>query len=194
MADGEDSMAVTLRHRRFTLDEYHRMGETGILGPDDRVELIEGEIIEMAPIGSRHAATVARIQHVVSTAVRDRAVVWVQNPLRLTRFQSEPVPDVMLLALRPDFYAAGLPEPSDVRLLVEVADTTLGYDRRTKFPLYARAGVGEGWLVNLDAGRVELHRDPGAAGYRDVRTVAPDERFAPLAFPDLTLVPRDLLG
>jgi len=79
MADGEDSMAVTLRRRRFTLDEYHRMGETGILGPPDRVELIEGEIIEMAPIGSRHAGTVARIQHVFSTRLGDRAVVWSQN-------------------------------------------------------------------------------------------------------------------
>ena len=147
MADGEDSMAVTLRRRRFTLDEYHRMGKTGILGPDDRVELIEGEIIEMSPIGSRHAGTVARIQR--------------------------------------------LPEPPDVRLLIEVADSSLPYDRRTKFPLYARSGVTEAWLVDLDAGRLEIHR---GAGYRDVRIPRTDETFSPSAFVDLPLTVRDLLG
>jgi len=111
MADGEDSMAVTLRRRRFTLDEYHRMGETGILGPPDRVELIEGEIIEMAPIGSRHAGTVARIQHVFSTRLGDRAVVWSQNPLLLVHHQSEPEPDIMLLAPRSDFISPACRSP-----------------------------------------------------------------------------------
>ena len=135
MAKGEDTMAVALKRRRFTLDEYHLMGETGILGPNDRVELIEGEIIETSPIGSRHAATVARIQHLFSSRLGDRAVVWVQNPLLLTRHQSEPEPDLMLLAPRADFYAGGLPEPPSVRLLVEVVDSSLLYDRRTKFPI-----------------------------------------------------------
>src|SRR5258708_40006267 len=106
MADGEDSMAVTLRRRRFTLDEYHRMGETGILGPQDRVELIEGEIIEMAPIGSRHAGTVARIQHLFSTRLGDRAVVWGQNPLPLVHPPPQPEPAHMLLAPRPGFLIA----------------------------------------------------------------------------------------
>ena len=184
-------MAVTLRRRRFTLDEYHRMGETGILGLRDRVELIEGEIIEMSPIGSRHAATVTRIQHLFSRRLGERALVWVQNPLRLTQYQSEPVPDVMLLAPRADFYAGGLPEPRDVRLLVEVADSSLPYDRRTKFPLYARSGVTEAWLVDLDAGRLEIHR---GAGYRDVHIPRTGETFSPGAFVDLPLTVRDLLG
>jgi Uma2 family endonuclease len=194
MADGEDSMAVALRRRRFTLDEYHRMGETGILGPEDRVELIEGEIIEMAPIGSRHAATVARIQHLFSTRLGDRAVVWSQNPLLLVRHQSEPEPDVMLLAPRTDFYAAALPEPPDVRLLVEVAESSLPYDRRTKLPLYARSEVAEAWLVDLEAGRLEIHRGPGGAGYREARMPPAGEPFSPVAFPDLALSLRDLLG
>ncbi len=194
MVDGEDTMAVALRRRRFTLDEYHRMGETGILGPDDRVELIEGEIIEMTPIGSRHAATVARIHHLFSTRLGDRAVVWVQNPLLLARHQSEPEPDVMLLAPRTDFYAAGLPEPAAVRLLVEVADSSLPYDRRTKFPLYARSGVDEAWLVDLEVGRLEIHHGPGGGTYHDVRVPRADETFAPAAFPDLGLRLRDLLG
>ena len=184
-------MAVALRRRRFTLDEYHRMGETGILGPQDRVELIEGEIIEMAPIGSRHAGNVARIQHVFSTRLGDRAVVWSQNPLLLVHHQSEPEPDIMLLAPRPDFYVARLPEPPDVQLLIEVADRSLPYDRRTKFPLYARSGVTEAWLVDLDAGRLEIHR---GAGYRDVHIPRTGETFSPGAFVDLPLTVRDLLG
>lgn len=194
MVIGEQTMAVELKRRRFTLDEYHRMGETGILRPDDRVELIQGEIIEMSPIGSLHAATVARIHHLFSTRLGSRAVVWVQNPLLLTRHQSEPEPDIMLLAPRADFYAAGLPEPSSVRLLVEVADSSLLYDRRTKFPLYARAGVAEGWLVNIDAARVEIHHGRSRGRYRVVRVPGPSEIFSPAAFPDLKITLRDLLG
>jgi Uma2 family endonuclease len=194
MADEEDGMADTLRRRRFTLDEYHRMGETGILGEDDRVELIEGEIIEMTPIGSRHSGTVGRIQHLFSMRLTTRALVWIQNPLLLVRYQSEPEPDVMLLAPRSDFYAAGHPEPPDVHLLVEVADSSLPYDRRTKFPLYARAGVAEAWLIDLDTGRLEIHRDPANAGYASVSVPRRDERFGPLAFPDLALTLPDLLG
>ena len=180
--------------RRFTLDEYHRMGEAGILGTGDRVELIEGEIIEMSPIGSRHAGTVARIHHLFSIRLLDQAVVWIQNPLLLVRHQSEPEPDVMLLAPRADFYTGGLPEPPDVRLLIEVADSSLLYDRRTKFPLYARSGVAEAWLVDLDSGRLEIHRGAGGAGYRDVRVLRADEMFSPTAFPDLAITLRDLTG
>ncbi|HEV8584012.1 MAG TPA: Uma2 family endonuclease [Methylomirabilota bacterium] len=194
MADGEDSMAVMVRRRRFTLDEYHRMGETGILGPEDRVELIEGEIIEMSPIGSRHAGTVARIQHLFSTRLGDRAVVWVQNPLLLVQHQSEPEPDIILLEGRADFYVSGLPEPPDVRLLIEVAESSLPYDRRTKLPLYARAGVAEAWLVDLDAGRLEIHRAATGGAYRDVRIPRAGETFSPGAFADLVLTLRDLLG
>jgi Uma2 family endonuclease len=194
MESDEQSMAVTLRRRRFTLDEYHRMAETGVLGPDDRVELIEGEIVEMAPIGSRHAGTVARIHHLFSTRLGARAVVWSQNPLLLVQHQSEPEPDIMLLEPRTDFYAAGLPEPPALRLLIEVAETSLPYDRRTKFPLYARSGVAEAWLIDLDGRRLEIHRSPSHVGYRDVRVAGPDEVFAPAAFPDLTLTLRDLLG
>ncbi|MGH7325353.1 MAG: Uma2 family endonuclease [Candidatus Rokuibacteriota bacterium] len=194
MAEGEDTMALTFRRRRFTLDEYHRMGEARILGEDDRVELIEGEIIERSPIGSRHAGTVARIHHLFSTRLGDRAVVWSQNPLLLARHQSEPQPDVMLLAPRTDFYTGGLPEPPDVRLLVEVAGASLLYDRRTKFPLYGRSGVAEAWLVDLEAGRIEIHRGVAGARYRDVRLPRADEPFSPTAFPDLIVTLGDLLG
>ncbi len=194
MAEHGDDMAVTLTRRRFTTDEYHRMGEAGILGEDDRVELIEGEIVEMTAIGSKHAGTVARIQYVFSTRLGDRAVVWTQNPLLLVAQNSEPEPDVMLLAPRTDFYASRLPEPPDVLLLVEVADSSLLYDRRTKIPLYARAGVRECWLVDLEARRIEVHRDSTSTGYRDLRSPDRDERFSPLAFPDVPLTLADLLG
>jgi Uma2 family endonuclease len=129
------------------------------------IELVEGEIVEMTPIGSRHAGTVARIQHVFSTRRGGRAVVWTQNPLVLVRHRSELQPDLMLLAFRADFYAGGLPAPGDVP-----------------------------WLIDLDARRLEIHRDPGNRGYRDVRVVAADETFSPTAFPELTLTRRDLLG
>jgi Uma2 family endonuclease len=194
MAEPEETMAVPLRRRRFTLDEYHRMGETGILHEDSRVELIEGEIIEMSPIGSRHAATVARIQALFAERLQRRAIVWTQNPLLMPRHESEPQPDVILLDHRADFYASALPEPRDVRLLVEVADSSLAYDRHTKIPLYALAGVEEVWIVDVDHRRVEIHRGPGARRFRDVRTAGPDERFAPLAFPDVDLTLADLLG
>jgi len=194
MAENEDGMSIALRRRRFTLDEYHRMGEAGILGEDDRVELIEGEIIETAPIGCRHAATVSRIHHLFSTRLGDRTVVWSQNPLLLVRYESEPEPDVMVLAPRVDFYAARHPEPPDVRLLVEVADSSLTYDRRMKFPLYARSEVTEAWLIDLDAGRLEIHRDPSEAGYGSIRIPRPGDSFSPAAFPDLTLTLRNLLG
>jgi len=194
MADGEEHMAVTLRRRRFTVDEYHRMGEAGIFHEDDRVELIEGEIVEMTPIARHHASVVARINQFFSIRLGRGTVVWPQNPLLLAALISEPQPDLILLAPRPDFYARALPQPADVQLVIEVADSSLAYDRRTKIPLYARAGIAETWLVNVEANRVELYRRPDAAGYVEVRSPTRDERFSPLAFPDLLVTPADLLG
>lgn len=187
-------MVVPLRRRRFTIDEYHRMGEVGILHEDDRVELIEGEIVEMAPIGSRHAAIAARIRKFFTIRLDDRAVLWSQEPVLLKALGSEPQPDVLILAPRADFYASALPEPQDVLLLIEVADSALAYDRRTKIPLYARAALTDVWLVDVDAGRISLYRTPGHRSYRDVLVPAPGESFTPLAFPDITVTLADLLG
>jgi Uma2 family endonuclease len=187
-------MTVEFKRRRFTLEEYHHMAKTGMLGEDDRIELIQGDIVEMSPITSRHAGTVARLAQLFAARAGARAVVWTQNPLLLAASQSEPVPDLALLAPRADFYAGGLPEPSSVRLLVEVADASLFYDRQKKLPLYARAGVPEAWLVNAAARRLEIHRNPGRLRYRAVRMPTADEVFAPAAFPDLKLRLRDLFG
>ena len=187
-------MTVQTKRRRFTLDQYHRMGHTGILGGDDRVELVDGEIIELGSITTRHAGTVARIAHLFSTRLERRALVWTQNPLSLTGFHSEPQPDLLLLMPRADFYVGGLPEPPSVRLLIEVADASLYYDRQKKLPLYARTGVAESWLANVDVKRLEIHRNPGRLRYRSVRLPTGNETFAPSAFPDVKLTLRDLFG
>jgi Uma2 family endonuclease len=187
-------MTVRAKGRRFSLDQYHRMGHAGILGADDRVELVDGEVVELGSIHTRHAGTVARIAHLFATRLDRRALVWTQNPLLLAQLQSEPLPDLMLLVPRTDFYIGGLPEPSSVRLLIEVVDASLHYDRQKKLPLYARSGVAESWLANIDAKRLEIHRNPGRLRYRSVRLPTASETFAPAAFPDVKLTLRDLFG
>src|SRR5712691_2092893 len=136
-------MAVTLRRYRFTVDEYDRMAQAGVLTQCDRLELLDGEIVEMTPIGDRHASVVARISHVFSGRLGDRSIVWPQNPVGLRVVRSVPQPDVVLLRPRDDFYAAGRPSPDDVLLLIEVMDTTADTDRGVKLALYARAGIAE---------------------------------------------------
>jgi len=192
-ADARPTMAVLLTRRRFTVDDYHGMALAGILGEDDRVELIDGEIVEMAPIGPGHAATVGRCTERFGRRFADLAHVWVQNPIHLDA-HNEPQPDLVLLRRRPDFYASALPTPPDVLLVVEVADTTLGIDRRVKLPLYARAGIPEAWLVDLQHRVLHVHREPTADGYRVTRTARRRERLAPLAFPDREIAVTDLLG
>ncbi len=178
--------------RRFTVEEYHVLVPAGILREDDRVELIDGEIVEMSPMGSRHAACVAR-PTAWAIGLQDRAVVWVQNPLRLGD-QGEPRPDLALLRPRADFYAAAHPTPEDVLLVVEVAETSSDYDGEVKIPLYARWKIREAWLVDLERSCVEVCREPLPDGYPDLRVVTGSERLAPLAFPDLDLCAKDVLG
>ncbi|GIX47751.1 MAG: hypothetical protein KatS3mg131_1962 [Candidatus Tectimicrobiota bacterium] len=186
-------MAVQLMKRRFTVAEYHKMAEAGILGEDDRVELIEGEIVAMAPIGSRHAACVDRLNRLFSQRTGERAIVRVQNPVRLGE-HSEPQPDVALLRPRPDFYAAEHPGPEDVLLVVEVAETSAAPDRAVKVPLYARFGIPEVWLVDLAAAQVEVYRQPAPQGYQAVETLRRGDTVAPLLLPELSLAVEALLG
>ena len=187
-------MAVLPRARRFSVDEFERMVDARVFAPDDRLELIEGEILEMTPIGDPHASVVDRLTAFLVTRLAGRAIVRVQGPVRFRALRSRPQPDLALLEPRPDYYASGAPGAGEIFLLVEVMDTSVEYDRRRKAPLYARAGVSEVWLVDIPAGAVEVHREPGAAGYRDVRTLRRGETLAPLAFPDLTLGVGDVLG
>ena len=186
-------MALDLKRRRFTVEEYHRMAASGILSEDDRVELIEGEIIEMTPIGRRHASCVARLtQHFAALALKGAAVIWVQNPIRLGK-QSEPQPDFVLLRPQPDLYASIDPTSADVLLLVEVSDTSVDYDRRVKLPLYARAGIPEVWMVDLGQSTITSHRDAARGGYRIVQPFRRGEQLTPASFPDLTIAVDDLL-
>jgi Uma2 family endonuclease len=152
-------MAVGISRRCFNVTEYYRMAEAGILSEDDRVELIEGEVIEMNPIGSRHAACVNRLNMLLSRQTEGALIVSVQNPIRLNNY-SEPEPDIVLLRPREDFYVQGHPTPSDVLLVIEVADTSGEYDRNIKVPLYARAGIPELWLIDLSQDTVEIFTQP----------------------------------
>jgi Uma2 family endonuclease len=178
--------------RLFTVHEYHKMGEAGILTEDDRVELIEGEIVVMPPIGEGHLGNVNRFTDKFYV-FRGRAVIHIQNPVRLG-LKSEPEPDVALLRFREDFYAGKFPEPDDVLLLVEVAESSLTYDHKTKVPLYAKAGIQEYWIVDLIHREIVVHRDPSRSRYRSVQQIKPGDTIAPLAFPDVSLAVSELLG
>ena len=185
-------MALELTRRRFTAEEYHWMARVGILGEDDRVELVDGEIVEMTPIGHRHAACVNRLAELFSLTLGNAAIVSVQNPVRLGQY-SEPQPDLALLRRKPDFYASGHPSAEDILLLVEVADSSAEPDRRVKIPLYARGGAPEVWLVELDQETVTVYRDPAPDGYHTVRVVRRGEQVAPAAFPSHSLAVSDIL-
>lgn len=183
-------MAVEPRDRRFTVDEYHRMAEAGIIGPDERVELIDGRIVAMNPIGSPHAWCVKRVNRAFAR-LGDRVMLSIQDPLRLDD-NGEPEPDVAVL--RPDAPEDRHPGPGDVLLVVEVADTSLAYDRGTKAPLYVRHGIPELWIVDLGGERVEVHREPSPSGYRLVRALGRGQRASPLFAPDLVVEVDAILG
>ena len=185
-------MALPLSRHRFTVDEYHKMAENGVLTEDDRVELIDGEIIDMAPIGEWHFGHVNRFTRVFYRQFADRAVVHIQNPIRLGRHR-EPQPDIVLLQLRDDDYDSKMPTPEDVLLVVEVADSSLDYDRNTKVLLYAEAGIPEYWLVNLVDEQIIVYRNPEPSGYGLVQVFRRGDTISSLAFPDVEIAVSDVL-
>ena len=186
-------MDTLVRRRRFTVDEYECMGRAGILHEDERVELIDGEVIEMPPIGPGHAGDTKQLNQLFSSRLGARAIVSVQDPIRLPP-GAEPEPDIALLVPRPDFYRAAHPGPDAVLLIVEVADTSLAYDRDVKVPMYAAAGIPEVWVVDVAGERVLVYREPHAGGYRQTTTVERGGVIAPAAFPDLVLRVDEILG
>lgn len=186
-------MGTLVKQRRFTAKEYHRMAKAGILLQDERLELIEGEILCMSPIGKWHASRVVRLIRWFDRRVGDRALVSAQNPLRLSPY-SEPQPDLMLLKPSEDFYASREVVPGDVLLLIEIADSSSAYDRRIKMPLYAQAGVPEAWLLDLQGQRAGVHREPSPDGYRNVEWYERGSTLTALAFPDLPITVDELLG
>ena len=178
---------------RFTVDDYYRMAEAGIFDEDSRLELIDGDVIAMSPLGPNHAGEVDRLNRVFQRRVENRAIVRVQNPVRLNQ-RSEPQPDLTLLRPRDDFYRASHPGPADVLLLIEVMDSSASYDRGTKLGLYARAGIAEVWLIDLNGDRVEVYRNLESENYTESLIRTHGETIVPLAFPDLALDVDDILG
>ena len=177
---------VAVARRLFTREEYHRMGEAGILKPTDRVELIRGEIVEMSPIGRRHVAFIDNLVRLLILGLGDRAVVAVPGPIALAD-DSEPEPDMAVYRRRAVPYKDADRGPDDALLLIEVADTSLAYDRSTKQRLYAAAGVAEYWIVDCAAEAVEVHRAPHAEGYGDVTRFVGAASVSLQAFPDVIL-------
>ena len=178
---------------RFSVEDYYAMAEAGILGIDERVELIDGEIITMSPIGNEHAASVDTINDFLVPLVTSRAIVRVQAHLRLYE-QNQPEPDLMILKRREDYYRYSAPGPDDVLLIVEVSDTTLSHDRNVKLPLYARFGIPEVWIANIPARVVEVYRDPVDGWYTDSRVYSPGETVSPLAFEDVEVSVSRFIG
>jgi Uma2 family endonuclease len=179
------AQALYQRHR-LTVDDYHRMGEAGILQEDDRVELIEGEIVDMPPIGSKHAAMVARLQRLLERATGEQAIVWTQNPIVLDNL-SEPQPDLCLLHPEDNFYESSHPRPKDVLLVIEIADTTLHYDREVKVPLYVQHGIPEVWIVDVENHCLHIFRNPAKDGYQDRQTLSQLGVITPIMLPQCAI-------
>jgi Uma2 family endonuclease len=187
------AVEVELPRRLFSVDEYHRMAEAGILDADERVELIEGEVVQMAPIGPRHFGCVINANRLFLTQLGDRAVISPQNPV-VIRPRSEPQPDLALLRRRAISYSRELPTARDVLLAVEVADTTVRVDRLVKGRLYAQAGIAEFWLLLAMDGAVEVYREPGPDGYQSVTRLGTGQTVSPLAFPDVAFTVSDFFA
>jgi Uma2 family endonuclease len=186
-------MSVQIARRHFNVTEYYRMAETGILSESDRVELIDGEVIEMSPIGSRHAACVDRLNQLLSLLLGKHLIVRVQNPIRLDEY-SEPQPDLCLLQPRADFYAQAHPTPADVLLVVEVADSSAGFDREVKLPLYAQASVPELWIIDLPADTVEIYAQPSGRKCQKSRKLKRGEIISSETVSQLSLAANAVLG
>jgi Uma2 family endonuclease len=186
-------MQTQVSKKLFTVGEYHRMFGVGILQEHDRLELIDGEIIEMSPIGHRHWVCTNWANLLFIESLGRRAVVGIQGPARLSDW-SEPQPDVAIFKPRPDLYAAKKQEPEDLLLVIEVADSSLTYDRDVKVPRYARAGIPEAWIEDLKNGLLLVYRDPIGGTYTTSLTLGRTDLISSIAFPDVSFKVEDLLG
>jgi Uma2 family endonuclease len=185
-------MAVAYEPRRFSVDEYYAIAAAGVFAPGERIELLDGEIVTMAPIGPRHGGDVDRLNRLFSARFGTRAIVRVQGPVRLSR-DSEVQPDIALLRLRDDFYGVRHPAPADVFALIEVAESSLAYDRGKKRKAYAGSGIADYWLIDLAHAAVTLFREPSGSEYISQRATHAGETVALLAFPDDAIGVAELL-
>jgi Uma2 family endonuclease len=186
-------MLVQVERHLFTVDRYHQMIDAGIFTENDRIELIQGDLITMSPIGIRHAACVNKLTHKLSRYLSEQSIISVQNPVQINDI-SEPEPDVTLLTIRDDYYASNLPTAEDVYLVIEVSDSTLAFDRTIKLPMYAEAGIPEVWLVNLIDNVIEVYREPEAGKYTKRMRVARNEEVTAVSFPNITFSVSDLIS
>lgn len=186
-------MSMQLLRRKFTVEQYHKMVDSGILKEDDRVELMRGEIIEMSPIQTKHAACVNRLVNLLIHLLGNSVILAPQNPVVLSD-NSEPQPDVTLLQPREDFYENAHPQANDIFLIIEVADTTVKYDREVKIPLYAENNIIEVWLVDINQQCVEVYREPATNGYLNIQKFTLGESFSIQAFPNVNITVDEILG
>jgi Uma2 family endonuclease len=185
---------MQLLTHKFDVEQYQQMGKAGIFHPESRLELIQGEIIPMTPIGLKHSVTINRTASFLYSKVQSSGVISIQNSIRLPDY-SEPQPDIVILKPREDFYEEKFPQAEDVLLLIEVADSSLKYDRTTKLSLYSEYGILEYWIANLERNILEIYRQPQGKSYLK-RTLIDSATipFAPIAFPEMTMTLRDIYG
>lgn len=176
-------MSIQVLKRRFTVEEYQKMGEVGVFKVDENNELVAGEIIKMSPIGRRHAACVRRLDYLLNRQLGDRVIIDTQNPIQLNNL-SQPQPDLVLLQPRPDFYEERHPQPSDILLLIEVADTTIDFDQQVKIPLYCQSEIQEVWLIDLNQNIVRVYRTPTTNGYQSIQFFTVEQTLTLGAFPE----------
>lgn len=169
-------MAVQIEKRLFTVEDYYKMAETGILKPTDRVELINGEIVKMSPISSQHAGHVLRINIFLNKILADLAFINIQNPIRINNYL-EPEPDIAILRPATHFYIEQHPQPQDVYLIIEIADSSLKYDREVKLALYAEANIPETWIINLQKRHIEIYSSPQKGIYQIKKMIHPTDEF-----------------
>jgi Uma2 family endonuclease len=170
---------------KFTTQQYHLMHEAGVFKDGDRLELINGEIKTMSPIGRKHVACIIRLDKLIQKKLGDRVMVSTQNSIRLDD-NSQPQPDLAILKPRDDFYESGLPTPSDILLIIEVADSSIDYDREVKAPLYSVAGIPEMWLFDVNKKAIEGYSQPSPLGYKQIHRYDEGDMLSMLTFPDVT--------
>jgi Uma2 family endonuclease len=188
-----DMAALEALRRQFTVEEYNKLGEAGVIASDERVELLDGDIIVVPPQGPPHFSVVARMAQRLVLRLGERALVTSRMPV-IVSDRSEPEPDIAILARRADFYRSGIPQVPDVFALVEVADSSLAIDRGKKLAIYAEARVEEYWIVDVRHAAIEVYREPRDGGYDSLATFRGDARVSFLAFPDDEFTVDELLG
>jgi Uma2 family endonuclease len=189
----EVAMSVQLLRRKFTVEQYHKMAEAGILTQDDKVELIRGEVLEMQSVSTKHTTCVRRVSNLLSRHLGDKVLVSIHNPVELNS-TSEVQPDVALLKPSEDFYETAHPQPRDVFLLVEVVDSTVKYDREVKIPVYAEDSITEVWLVDLEEEFIEVYRDPSAYGYQNIQKFTREQSLSTQTFRHVSFAVDEILG